>query len=172
MRVCKRAFTQSVRPTAFRRSSRRSVLVCLSAAAAVTGHASELLTSRGIPWGDEGWLVVTAKLVLRRERDPGDYQQGPCDPGRDQLCLQRQLQNVASGCRAGLKSPLWQQLQNVSRLSAFLPSANQTCAILCAISSNFAQYWQYVQYLRTCMYNINVNIVHQIACNRALGQRL
>ena len=28
-------------------------------------------------------------------------------------------------------------------------SAYQTCAILCAISSNIVQYWQYVQYLRT-----------------------
>ena len=42
---------------------------------------------------------------------------------------------------------LWVQARRVRRST---PSANQTCAILCKISSNIVQYCQYVQFIRTC----------------------
>ena len=51
-------------------------------------------------------------------------------------------------------------------LCNFVCNIEQYCTILaiCTIYKNSCNMYN--------MYNINVNIVHQIACNRALGQRL
>ena len=62
------------------------------------------------------------------------------------ICPSRHQRRCASVCQRCASVPCQ---CSVCVCHCHGPSANQTCAILCAISSNIVQYWQYVQFIRT-----------------------